>query len=255
MKRPSFQFYPADWRTDSALQSCSLAARGLWHEMLCLMHECEPYGHLAVNGKPMKPAQVARLVGISEREYQKLLAELMDAGVPSLSQEGCIYSRRMVRDEHIRNVRAEAGKKGGNPNLLGNLVKQKVNQTSNQTPNQTGNQEAKQADKQSPTPSSSSSSSKITPLIPPSGEVGWSLPNWVPADLWRQFEEMRRRKKKPLTDAARKLAVNRLERLRSQGHDVRDLLNESILHCWDTFYPPKEQPSAPASQPVWGTAI
>lgn len=81
------------------------------------------------------------------------------------------------------------------------------------------------------------------------------MPDWVPADLWRQFEEMRRRKKKPLTDAARKLAVNRLERLRSQGHDVRDLLNESILHCWDTFYPPKEQPSAPASQPVWGTAI
>lgn len=148
MKRPSFQFYPADWRKDAALQSCSLSARGLWHEMMCLMHECEPYGHLSVNGKPMRPAQVARLVGVAEKEYQKLLAELEDAGVPSVADDGSIYSRRMVRDEHIRNVRAEAGKKGGNPNLVSNKVKQKDNQPPNQT------------SKQSPTPSSSSSSSK-----------------------------------------------------------------------------------------------
>ena len=30
MKRPAFQFYPSDWRKDMALQSCSVAARGLW---------------------------------------------------------------------------------------------------------------------------------------------------------------------------------------------------------------------------------
>lgn len=155
MKRPAFQFYPADWRKDTALQSCSLAARGLWHEMICLMHECEPYGYMAVNGKPMKAAQIARLVGVTDREYKKLLSELEDAGVFSLSEDGCIYSRRMVKDEHIRNVRAEAGKKGGNPNLLGDkvdiLVKQKDNQTDKQVDKQTS--------KQSPTPSTSSSSS------------------------------------------------------------------------------------------------
>jgi len=147
MKRPAFQFYPADWRKDTALQSCSLAARGLWHEMICLMHECEPYGYMSVNGKPMKAAQIARLVGVTDREYTKLLNELEDAGVYSIDDDGCIYSRRMVKDERLRNIRAEAGKKGGNPNLLGGKVKdldkQKVNQT----------------DKQSPTPSSSSSSS------------------------------------------------------------------------------------------------
>jgi len=31
-KRPAFQFYPGDWRRDTALQSVSLAARGLWIE-------------------------------------------------------------------------------------------------------------------------------------------------------------------------------------------------------------------------------
>jgi hypothetical protein len=151
MKRPAFQFYPADWRKDTALQSCSLAARGLWHEMLCLMHECEPYGHMAVNGKPMKAAQIARLVGVTDREYKKLLCELEDAGVYSTTEDGCIYSRRMVKDERIRNVRAEAGKKGGNPNLLGAKDNDLIKQKDNQTDKQTG--------KQSSTPSSSSSSS------------------------------------------------------------------------------------------------
>lgn len=155
MKRPSFQFYPSDWRNDAALQSCSIAARGLWHEMLCLMHECLPYGHLAVNGKPMRPAQIARLVGVPEKEYAVLLAELTDAGVPSTTIDGTIYSRRMVRDEHIRNVRSQAGRLGGNPNLLSQKVKHEDNQMLNQEDNQGSNQ----IDKQSPTPSSSSSSS------------------------------------------------------------------------------------------------
>lgn len=161
MKRPAFQFYPADWRKDTALQSCSLEARGLWHEMLCLMHECEPYGHLAVNGNPMKPAQVARLVGVSQKEYQVLLDELTSAGVPSSTEDGTIYSRRMVRDEHIRNVRAQAGKLGGNPNLVGGKDKQKVKQT--------GNQKSDGEDNHKQTPSSSSSSSASQTTSVPDG--------------------------------------------------------------------------------------
>src|SRR5260364_320845 len=81
MKRPSFQFYPADWRKDSALQSCSIAARGLWIEMKCIMHECEPYGYLSINGHAMNAAQLARLVGESEKAIKGLLGELENAGV------------------------------------------------------------------------------------------------------------------------------------------------------------------------------
>jgi hypothetical protein len=77
------------------------------------------------------------------------------------------------------------------------------------------------------------------PHNPRSGAEGWSLPDWVPAEPWGQFEEMRRRKKKPMTDAARKLAVNKLDALRSAGHDVATMIDQSILHAWDTFYAPK----------------
>lgn len=150
MKRPAFQFYPADWRKDPALSACSLAARGLWIELMCIAHESETYGILTVNGRPMSSAQLARMVGETPRLIERLLAELEEAGVFSRNEEGAIFSRRMVKDEAIRNVRAEAGKKGGNPHLVGSKVGDLVKQTG----------------KQSPTPSSSSSSSEENPLSP-----------------------------------------------------------------------------------------
>lgn len=112
MKRPAFQFYPADWRKDAALQSCSVAAQGLWINILCIAHECDPYGHLTVNGRPMTAAQIGRLVGLSPKECNALLAELQDAGVSSVAEDGAIFSRRMVRDEDVRNRRANGGKEG-----------------------------------------------------------------------------------------------------------------------------------------------
>jgi hypothetical protein len=119
VKRPAFQFYPADWRKDMALQSCSVAARGLWVDMLCIAHECEPYGHLTVNGKPMTAAQIGRHTGLTQRECEKLLQELADAGVSSTTEEGVIYSRRMVRDEDLRNRRAEGGSLGSEHGIKG----------------------------------------------------------------------------------------------------------------------------------------
>lgn len=112
VKRPAFQFYPADWRKDAALQSCSVAAQGLWINALCIAHECEPYGHLTVNGKPMSAAQIGRLVGLSAKECTGLLAELHDAGVVSIADDGAYFSRRMVRDEDLRNRRANGGSEG-----------------------------------------------------------------------------------------------------------------------------------------------
>lgn len=120
MKRPAFQFYPADWRKDLELQSCRIGARGLWWELSCLMHEAEPYGHLTLNGVAMPDDKAARAVRVELREYKRLLAEIEDAGVSSRTAEGGIlFSRRMVRDEHIRNERAAGGKDGAHHGAKG----------------------------------------------------------------------------------------------------------------------------------------
>lgn len=119
MKRPAFQFYPGDWLRDPGVRSISFAARGLWTDMLCLMHESDRRGYLQLNGKPVNAEQLARMTGGSTDDVSRLLQELDDSGVFSRSEHGIIYSRRMVRDERKREKCVEAGKRGGNPTLKG----------------------------------------------------------------------------------------------------------------------------------------
>lgn len=108
------KFWPQDWQRDPALRSCGIAARGLWIDLLCIMHEGEPYGHLTVNGRAMTVRQVGTISGIGEKEAGKLLAELEEAGVFSRAQDGTIYSRRMVRDsERSQQGRDYVSKRGG----------------------------------------------------------------------------------------------------------------------------------------------
>jgi hypothetical protein len=115
--RPWFKFYPSNWRGESTLRLCSAAARGLWIECMCLMHEAEPYGHLKVNGRPVTEAQLANLTGIPQDQITLLLGELGNAGVFSRNSEGVVYSRRMTRDAKREAEGRKHGKEGGNPAL------------------------------------------------------------------------------------------------------------------------------------------
>lgn len=98
---PCIHFYPGDWLRDN-VSGCSLAAQGLWLRMMILMHDCERYGYLAVNGSPIPQGSIAQRCGCTLEQYEALLAELTVHGVPGVSQNGTIYSRRMVRDAEIR---------------------------------------------------------------------------------------------------------------------------------------------------------
>ena len=100
-KRPAMLFYPRDWLVDPNLNSCSLCAQGLWIRMLCYMWESEKRGYLMVGNKALHTEQIVRLIGAGNPEDEVLhwLKELEDAGVYSVTDEGVIYSRRMVDDE------------------------------------------------------------------------------------------------------------------------------------------------------------
>jgi len=117
MNRPWLKWYPGDWRRDPALQSCSIAARGLWHEILMIAHDCTPYGFLKIGDKSPDNPSIARMTGCDEAQVARLLDELHSAGVFSRDEHGTIYSRRMVSDEKNRVRGVENGVKGGNPAL------------------------------------------------------------------------------------------------------------------------------------------
>lgn len=148
MKLPALQFYPGDWHKDQGVQALSLEERGAWFEILLMMHDSDERGVLLVNGKPMPEAIIARRLGLVNQTANQILTTLLEYGVASRREaDGAVFCRRMVKDEKLRQIRTEAGRKGGNPNLV------------NQTPNQSAKQNPTTGVKQKSTPSSSFTSS------------------------------------------------------------------------------------------------
>ncbi|MBW9336222.1 hypothetical protein FEE59_22145 [Herbaspirillum sp. RU 5E] len=125
MTRPSFQFYPADWRNNAKLRRCSWGARGVWADVMCLLHDSDEYGILRW---PLK--EIAQAIGCPIA----LLKELVDKSVLKGTDKGecdaleytprsgrqagptvtlipitqgpIWFSSRMVRDEYIRQKKA-----------------------------------------------------------------------------------------------------------------------------------------------------
>ena len=113
MSLPHIQFYVGDWRKDLAIQALSYHHRGIWFELLMLMHCSEDRGRLVLSGKPMTNASLARLLGLAEQETADAVRCLLEGGVASRDQNGALICRRMTREENIRRKRVKADKKGG----------------------------------------------------------------------------------------------------------------------------------------------
>lgn len=101
MNQPSFQFYPGDWLRDD-VSGLSLASQGLWLRLLIVMHDSPRRGFLALSNGPMPAVVAARKCGTDLATFELLLKEIEDAGVASRSDDGSLFSRRMVRDEQDR---------------------------------------------------------------------------------------------------------------------------------------------------------
>lgn len=74
------------------------------------------------------------------------------------------------------------------------------------------------------------------------------LPDWLPMDAWNGWVEMRKKRKRPLTDRATARAINKLDAIRAKGHDIEDLLDRSTINGWLDIYEPKGNTSAGNSQ-------
>jgi len=132
MKRPSFQFYPGDWTSNSNLRRCTHTEKGIWMDVMCLMHDQEPYGILRWPLTEIATAvgcTVAALRKIAEKEIMKgadtgkQVAAFVYVprsgrkdGEPVIlvsSQVGPLwYSSRMVKDEYVRTIRGESTRFG-----------------------------------------------------------------------------------------------------------------------------------------------
>jgi hypothetical protein len=95
------------------VRACSPLSRYVWMEMIGLMFEAEPYGHLVLAGRPVDNSTLARLIGMELGDVRQAVRELEANRVFSRTDDGVIYSRRMLRGEKLSQKRAESGAKGG----------------------------------------------------------------------------------------------------------------------------------------------
>jgi len=238
MRRPSFQFYPADWRGNANLRRCSLEARGAWIEVICILHDSDEYGVCRWNLEEISTASGVKIKILRELVEKKVLKG-SDTGIEPFTHttrhagqngetfvlientnEPCWFSSRMVTDEWIRSRR------GGETRF-----KPKAPPTESPT--------ARVGDGlgDGPTSSSSSTSTKTirrvatAPVVLPFEDSEFAL-------LWAKWiDHLGQKKKKPTTHAI----DLQLVKLQAYGRDkaVKSIL-QSIQNNWQGLFEPSE---------------
>lgn len=128
-KAPSIQFYYKDWLEDQKLKRASKKAKGVWMDLIA--NSCGmPVPGVFADGNdgktPLKRREINALLTGNRRENREGIAELIRRGILKQRNDGAFYVKRVYEDMRLRRIRQEAGRKGGNPNL--------VNQNTNQVP-------------------------------------------------------------------------------------------------------------------------
>lgn len=262
---PAFQFYPQDIQKDTGYKRCSKAERGAFLDFLCLVHECEFRGVAFDNGSAMTQDEVAEALGGDKAENLGLLGGIIAKGpikvwsrvaskvglntsrddlCPDLP-DGTLYNRRMVRDEIKRLACSDAGKAGGgNPDLKSRQTfKGHPKGVSKGHPKGGPKRKGGSSSSSSSSVSSSNSSSDHNPPLPPKGgRLSTLLEVPEVRKAWEDFLSMRRRMKKPATNRAQELLVDKLEKMTNRDPGIAvAILDQSTLKSWQDLYPLKPE--------------
>ena len=100
MKFPWLKFFPGDWLKEPSLTICSPATRGIWIDLICVMHESGGVGQLTGT-----VAQLAKLARCSAAEMEQSIRELdayKIARVTVRNSKVTLLSRRLKREEITR---------------------------------------------------------------------------------------------------------------------------------------------------------
>ena len=68
---------------------------------------------------------------------------------------------------------------------------------------------------------------------------GAAIPDWIPAEAWSAFVEMRKKIKAPLTEEGARLAIKRLSKFKNTGQNVREIIEYSIENSYRGLFQPR----------------
>ena len=118
--QPYLPLFVQDYLTDEKLNMCSPATQGVYIKIMCILHKQEEYGTLLLKQKDKQKESTslnfaykfAKLLPFTVEQIFPAIEELVEEDVLIIEGDK-IIQRRMVKDNHISEVRSLAGKKGG----------------------------------------------------------------------------------------------------------------------------------------------
>jgi hypothetical protein len=72
-------------------------------------------------------------------------------------------------------------------------------------------------------------------------DSGPKIPDWIPVSKWLDYVAMRKTIRRPLVKSAVALAIRKLFELKAEGHDLGDVLEQSVLNSWTGLFPVKQE--------------
>lgn len=119
--QPYLPLYIQDIMTDEKLNECCAATHGIYIKgIMCLMHKSEQYGKILLKQKDKQSdnqiqnfaAKIQKHVPYSVTEIEAALFELLAEKVLYIDGDS-LCQKRMIEDNRLSEIRAQAGKTGG----------------------------------------------------------------------------------------------------------------------------------------------
>jgi uncharacterized protein YdaU (DUF1376 family) len=209
-EQPWFKFYAADYLLDPDVDSIPREAESLLVRMWCICHR--------EGSCPVDVETLARKTQCS----QQYVSQFKPQCEPFFElRDGKLYSRRMEDEKQ----RSEQARKNANSRYAKSKPKSKSKAVSE------SESESERGSADCTATRTAIGSAVCTAKTSPA--------EWIPAEAWAGFIEMRRRTRKSPTDRAIKLIVAELAKLRDRGEDPGEILDQSTRNGWQDVFPIK----------------
>ena len=199
---------------------------------------------------------IEQMSALSDAEKGRLFTAILEYArsgrePENSGREGLVFptfKATLDREAEIAAINAENGAKGGRP------VKPTETENNRTKPNKTENNR-KKADETGQKPTNNTRHKTQDTMTQDIGQktqdksartrdtdafAAFAAGDGDLLAVLKDFEKMRRSIKKPLTDTAKKLLVNKLEN-NFPPEQWKPVIEQSIVKCWQDIYPLKEQ--------------
>ncbi len=251
---PYLPLYVQDFLTDEKLCECSAEATGVYIRLMCILHKSDTYGKILLQQKYKQngskstskfenfASKLSRQMPYDAELIARALEELCAENVICI-EEDCLYQKRMVKDSELSEKRAKSGSKGGSVNKAPVLPEQNTKQNGSKSTSKTPSKT--EANSENEIENEIEERKEKDRVVGEEKETRDTFSEFAGGDdklllALNDFEAMRKKIRKPLTDRAKEMLVRKLEK-EFKPKEWIDVLEQSIAFCWQGIFPLKQQ--------------